>query len=345
MKVLEAHFETYKVQEKPVEVFINPAPDEIDDAARAGGSRYVYEANGVRFTADATNHKVYVFSVDVIHSDITKRMGITDPVDKIYTRGTKLLNGVAKKKNGRWEMTTSDVLSSIMYGNHTGELLDREKEYMKMLLSTNWSWVNRYIHIDTAMDIYKRKWANKEHAEEMYQNEESLGRIKRKLFEAFYKKVPIKMGGMTYGDVTIYVNPSKMEIEKARLESLREKLRFTAFGKDHTMYIFPSNIVHMQAFPESHSDLNPDNPAIAGTIVKRGGSWYFEGSDQLVHVSGMRYDHRFFATVKAILNTDWEWMEKYFMLGPEFTRALNYLEASYESSGPETVKKFLKKKN
>ena len=86
-----------------VEVFVNPSSKEMNDA-----SKNSYVKNTLRFTADIKNKKLYVFTSDVLHQYVWRKMIARKTGDGRTYNDKTLINGIADKKGGKWRMARSD---------------------------------------------------------------------------------------------------------------------------------------------------------------------------------------------------------------------------------------------
>lgn len=119
---LEEFFDSYsifgaKTKKDTVEVFVNPTKKEIDE---------VSDKDAARFIANPKTKRIYIFTPDVIHYSVAKRVrsGTENPL--------KTLWGVAHKKNNQWTMLTSDTARA-------------KKSIIEYLVKFDWGWSEKYI--------------------------------------------------------------------------------------------------------------------------------------------------------------------------------------------------------
>jgi hypothetical protein len=120
------------------EVFMNPSQKELR------------EFDAVRFSADSETGKVYAWQWgEDLHPDVRDKLGIhVSPQDKLGRYWSiNILEGVATRRGGRFYLESSDVLYNFGY-----------PEEIMLLLSKDWSWVDRYIVVTPYLESYMKKY-------------------------------------------------------------------------------------------------------------------------------------------------------------------------------------------
>lgn len=131
--------EEFVTADENFEIFVNPSPKEIRDAA--DGKREI------RFIADNKNHKLYVFNVNLLHG-----IALGKIMRKDY--GHHMIRGTAIIANGKWSMDSSDFIEGLMYltkGN------DEAADKLKEILSFDTKWADKYIQISDYMNRVRKK--------------------------------------------------------------------------------------------------------------------------------------------------------------------------------------------
>lgn len=97
-------------KKKYVEIFENPSKREFEDVAGTSSwERNKYGDKYVRFFIDNKRKKVYIWSPDVIHSDVAQLVFGSKYEWVSPTR----VAGVSIKEGGRWKMVASDSPTNI----------------------------------------------------------------------------------------------------------------------------------------------------------------------------------------------------------------------------------------
>jgi hypothetical protein len=118
-----------------IEVFENPTSRDKKDLGDI-----------IRFTAYNKNKTVYTWKYDQAHHvDISRAVGI-----KHRFNDPDLLMGGAEWKNGIWVFNSSDFLLNFK------RMLNNEKDFITALLNNDWSWVNKYIDVDTTLNKLRK---------------------------------------------------------------------------------------------------------------------------------------------------------------------------------------------
>ena len=301
---------------KYVEVFVNPTNYEMEEVAKDGPRQEI------RFFADGRNKKVYIFSNEEIHSTVLQGLGLAGYDYKTaFTPKKQLLTGVAQKVNNKWTMTGSDAIGSLLYSASSKEGTENwERDYLHMLFNTDWSWANKWIEVDEELNNFKKEY-----------------KAKSGINESLYRTA--KVENRYTGDISnieIFENPSKMEMEKAQKHNT---LRFTAFAKTQKIYVFSPEVLHPDVFNKTgidvESDYTSNNPVISGMIEKRQGStiWHFTRCDQLQKA----LEEKYYTFLKAVYNSNWEFLEKYFEFNFEWSNLFHRMENVLDHEAP-TIK-------
>jgi len=117
---------------KDCEIFLNPSPSEI--AGLLSSSKYMmYGTPLLRFLADNTEKRVYIFDATLLHKEAYKSLGIRTPFPK-------LLKGVI----GSRAYLTIDVYIEAGYNDN-------------IILDIDWKWAEKYLHRDITGYIKKAK--------------------------------------------------------------------------------------------------------------------------------------------------------------------------------------------
>lgn len=134
----EKFFERGKFSNNSIEIFVNPTRKEMNSI----GSKEL------RFTADCSNKKVYVFDGRrVLHVEV---WGAYKEINKgrDFQESSKdgVLFGVCEPIGGKWVMTSSDEIE-LEERLHQGSW-----DFTDMLI--DFKWVNRYINVDKFLREY-----------------------------------------------------------------------------------------------------------------------------------------------------------------------------------------------
>lgn len=139
---------------KNVDVFVNPTTKEMLEAE---------DKLCLRFIANFSDKKVYVFNPDVTHQEMAMKLNLSKSLDD-YRYDTKLLGGVAKISGGKFKIIEIHNLDII--GSHEHKLARSRRD---------WSFINKYI---IASDfIEKRRKA--------LEKEENIKKARRKIREQY----------------------------------------------------------------------------------------------------------------------------------------------------------------
>ena len=158
---------------EPIEVYVNPTYRDFIEAAPK-------PPHEVRFIAVGKTKKVYIFDANAgIHSEIAIDIGLYT-----YDEGwagsfdykNKVLMGVAKQEGERWRMVNSDSLSYWI--SSYPDIETWQKSYLHLFYEEDWSWVNKWIDVSTAVNRFKEAY-KKVTKEEM--SEHSIVAMVRKM--------------------------------------------------------------------------------------------------------------------------------------------------------------------
>jgi hypothetical protein len=118
MYLQEAFYTSVKLNSRKntiAEILVNPTNSEMSKLLRDSGYP------DLKFIADGLKKKLYVFSVDLLHTEAAKIIGI--PITKGF-----YLAGFIQKYKGRWEVNIS-----------------RNQRNKTKLRELNWSWTEKYV--------------------------------------------------------------------------------------------------------------------------------------------------------------------------------------------------------
>jgi hypothetical protein len=148
--------------------------------------------------------------------------------------------------------------------------------------------------------------------------------------EATFKKLKL------IGEITeVFINPTKMEMNSAGPRGL---VRFTAFGKSKKLYVWRPDVTH--GIVLNAIGVNEDEePSFSGTArrIPNSAVWEFDDSDRAWAIGNFSRNEHAFGIAKNILETDWQWLDKYFDLNNKWQDTMNKLEKSYDTKAP-TIK-------
>ena len=136
-------------------LFVNPTSTDFKDLFKN------VKSSSVRFIADNNNKKVYVWdSYLAIHSRILDELSL-------YSRYTRrndsdlFISGVGQLIGGKVVMFNSDVLEADIRSVLNGSPSEKRemKNFLKLLIETNWSWLNKYVDCSKYFDKIRRSLA------------------------------------------------------------------------------------------------------------------------------------------------------------------------------------------
>ncbi len=136
--------------DRRTEYFVNPKLQELDS----------FESGIVRFVAGNDTGNVWVWDGDIrLHSEALKFLGIADNITIDIC--DRYLFGTVQKEGGKYVMTASDVLDSIIYETNA----DEKKIYKRVLedfFDADWRWVDQYFYVSSYLNkmygIFKEKF-------------------------------------------------------------------------------------------------------------------------------------------------------------------------------------------
>jgi hypothetical protein len=129
----ESHYASFRVHEGgnlDINVFVNPTKMELEKVSN--GSKIL------RFTADPTNHNLYVFTARVIHNQVEHHIEIKNR--------DKILSGAIEKNSNStiWKYYGSDYIASLGDNLYNPIAIRLAKE----LVSSDWTWLEKYFDIN-----------------------------------------------------------------------------------------------------------------------------------------------------------------------------------------------------
>ncbi len=126
-----------RIQDKVIEVFVNPSKSEFRDAAGSADFDAI-KGKYVRFFADMKRKQVYIWNPESIHGDTWKEIG-----DGRQFGDPTLLSGVAELKKGKCVFTESD---------------EGVRRNFKGFDVEDWEWANKWINITDYLQRFKKAW-------------------------------------------------------------------------------------------------------------------------------------------------------------------------------------------
>lgn len=135
--------------DKYTEYFVNPTVKEMDSLKLIPYNMYF-----IRFIADNNTKQVYVWCADRLHFDALRFLNIPGLFIQELLPGYLL--GTAEKQGGKYIMEESDRIDyqfTLIGGKLNNiEVLD------EILNKTDWSWVNRYIYVDSYLNELREEF-------------------------------------------------------------------------------------------------------------------------------------------------------------------------------------------
>jgi hypothetical protein len=126
-----------RIQDKIIEVFVNPTKSEFRDAS--GNTDFdALSGKYVRFFADMKKKQVYIWNPESIHEDTWKEFG-----DGRRVSDETLLSGVAQIKKGKWTFMESD---------------EGVRRNLKNFDVEDWEWANKWINVTDHLEEFKKTW-------------------------------------------------------------------------------------------------------------------------------------------------------------------------------------------
>ena len=144
----EEYLDTFKIKaswarKKPstVDVFKNPTRKEMDEVA--GNDKVL------RFFAHYPTKTFYIFDSEYIHQEVASSLGFRD----IYSSPKiNILGGVARKKGNVWDIEFIDNLEISKFRED-----EENKKRIADFYNKNWSWVGKYVNIDSYIQRLKKE--------------------------------------------------------------------------------------------------------------------------------------------------------------------------------------------
>jgi hypothetical protein len=288
------------------EIFVNPTQHEMDEVAQpvtTDSSHSLYIRSGVKeghylrfFAMD--DKKLYVFNMDLLHSNAAKVLHFTP------TSFNQYIGGIARKIEGRWVCIEAHNVMSII------NMARREHpDYIKMarrFFETDWSWVDKYLNVSEFIDKEKKRFKDIMLKEEFSQGV--------KIHNTYYE---------------IYVNPSVREMDEVadKVDPKKEfgwdnawlkyqtkegmYLRFTALP-NKKLYVFSPWIIHEDL--QNQLGYTLEDVYIHGVARKINGRWTAVETHNIEFMI-KHWDNPHYSIVrkelKEFAKVDWTWINKY----------------------------------
>lgn len=128
--------------------------------------------------------------------------------------------------------------------------------------------------------------------------------------------------------IEFFVNPSRSEFTDAMQQSKKQRgfVRFFAFQKNKKVYIWNSEVIHVNAFgqikkndPSLKGVSSVSNNILPGVAKPGAGGWRMTSSDELRSEPVM---------AKKVVKQDWSWVDNYIKVTPWIERARKKLKIS-----------------
>lgn len=124
-----SHLKEYPVHKNPASKEIKEVMDESDIEA-------------IRFIADPSKEIIYIFPVDILHTDVAKNL---------YDNPEFLLFGVASKHDNKLEAE---------FGQAYGSEVEQDN-YYENILKKEWNWLDKYMDIAPMFTTVMRRYRGK----------------------------------------------------------------------------------------------------------------------------------------------------------------------------------------
>ena len=149
----EEYLKTVKSYSNSFPVFENPSAKEIAEACKQ--SKVMWGESGIRFFADNSSKKVYIWdSYYGVHIAIARQIGLGD---RCINHDPTLFFGSAKVIGGKAVIEDSDELRAEQ-GNTAGryqDIRDKGELFFKKFFAINWSWVDKYVSCSAYLNKIK----------------------------------------------------------------------------------------------------------------------------------------------------------------------------------------------
>lgn len=130
------------------DIFINPTSSDYQELTKL-------KVNEVRFIADDRSKKLFISdSGKSLHHQMVVDIG-GSVLENYNSREYPQLHGVARISGSKAFMTESDVLRIGIK-----EMMPFQQNWLRKLLSCNWSWADRYLEITSYLTNFKTQNKN-----------------------------------------------------------------------------------------------------------------------------------------------------------------------------------------
>lgn len=143
--LFETYKNGYKIGNDYIEVFTNPDSKELRDAATDGYNKN--NSGSIRFLADHSDSKVYVWNARILHSAMAVKLGYADCVE---TNNYHVFLGLAKVDAGKAVVIESDNLN--------WRFTEKSKIFLDSFFNLNWNWLNTYINCSNYLAKRKEEY-------------------------------------------------------------------------------------------------------------------------------------------------------------------------------------------
>ena len=154
IKLSEDYFMTKNINGHELLIVKNPTIKEMLEASVF--TKKVIGYNEIRFVADSKKQVVYVWDSALSTHGPVRKSYLSYPED--YRSTPYLVNGVAKVISSSAIMDRMDNYIDTYY-SATGDRLKSERkrsyDYLRNMLEQQWSWLNKYIKIDSVLSSIK----------------------------------------------------------------------------------------------------------------------------------------------------------------------------------------------
>lgn len=159
IQMSEAWFASSNTNNRQFDVYINPSSSDYLELNKN-------KIKSVRFIVDSSSRKVYISDADnSLHREMLNKIGgsiASDLVNMNYNNfqiGKFHLTGVAEIQGNKSVMNRSDVIEyfwrMIDWNKPDSPKTQQGYKNIGQILSMDWLWVNKYVHIEKYMNVVK----------------------------------------------------------------------------------------------------------------------------------------------------------------------------------------------